>query len=238
MELIKLSDHIYYTECDPTADRPVLGYIMGEKCAVMVDAGNSADHVRDYENARKARNFPAPKYCVITHWHWDHTFGMHDVGAETVAHKNTNKELQRLAAWTWSDEAMKKRLEAGQEIEFADQHIRAEYDRLEDIKVTTSDLAIEEEMVIDCGGITCRCIHMPSAHSDDSVVIYVPEEKVLFIGDIYGDDFYNGHNRDMEKTRQLYQGLSALDFDTAVTGHSRPMPKQELLGFIETFLPK
>lgn len=36
MELKQISNHIYYTECDPRYDWPVLGYILGAKCIVHV----------------------------------------------------------------------------------------------------------------------------------------------------------------------------------------------------------
>lgn len=236
MELKQLSEHVYYTECDPSADRPVLGYVLGDTCTVMIDAGNSENHVRDYERTLDQYGLLKPQYCVITHWHWDHTFGMHALSAETVAHVNTNRELERLSSWVWNDEEMKRRLEEGLEIEFADQHIRAEYGALEDIRVTAADRTFQDAMTIDCGGVTCRCIHLPSAHSDDAVVVYVPEEKVLFVGDIYNDDFYHEHDRDMEKTKQLHDALAQLDFQTAVVGHSSPVSKQNILGFLKKCL--
>lgn len=51
MELKKLTERIYYTESDSKSDRPVLGYILGDKCSVMIDAGNSENHVKDYNYA-------------------------------------------------------------------------------------------------------------------------------------------------------------------------------------------
>lgn len=233
MELKQLSDHIYYTDCDPAYDRPVLGYILGRECAVMVDAGNSGAHAGAFARAVEGRGFPLPRYCVLTHWHWDHTFGMHGVRGTTVAHVNTNRELERLSAWAWDDESMKKRLAEGVEIEFADQHIRAEYPRLEEIRVSTAELTFSDQLTIHCGGLTCRCLHLPSAHSQDSVVVHVPEEGVLFLGDIYNDDFYHGHARDREKTAQLRDGLLGLDFHTAVVGHGRPVAKEVVVRFLE-----
>lgn len=106
MELKQITPHIYYTECDARTDRPVLGYILGSSQSVMVDAGNSTRHIADYNHALKQAGLPEPAYCVITHWHWDHTFGMHAVKAETIAHKNTNRELSRMSAWEWTDSVL------------------------------------------------------------------------------------------------------------------------------------
>lgn len=233
MKLKQLTKHVYYTECDSKTDRPVLGYILGEKQSVMVDAGNSAKHVADYNNAVKQAGFRKPAYCVITHWHWDHTFGIHAVEAETIAHEETNRQLLRMAAWEWNHSAMKHRLESGEEIEFADTHIRAEYDCLQDIHVTPAQRLWEEGLFLDCGKLTCYCMHLPSAHSDDSLVVWIPEEKLLFVGDIYNDDFYKNHYRDPVKTKQLYEALNKIPFDLAVPGHSAPVKKADLMGFLK-----
>lgn len=74
MELKKLSNRIYYLPNEEETDRPVLGYIKGDKFSLAVDAGNSVKHVKKfYEELRKA-NLSLPDFTVLTHW--DHTFGI------------------------------------------------------------------------------------------------------------------------------------------------------------------
>lgn len=70
----------------------------------------------------------------------------------------------------------------------------------------------------------------------DSIVVHIPEEKILFIGDIYGDDMYRDRFRDLQKTRDLHRALTDLEFETAIPGHSEPLSKERLLGFLESFL--
>ncbi|PPK80995.1 glyoxylase-like metal-dependent hydrolase (beta-lactamase superfamily II) [Lacrimispora xylanisolvens] len=235
MRLNRLTENIYYTECDSNSDRPVLGYINGDRCSVMVDAGNSGNHVKDYNFFLTQQGLKKPKYCIITHWHWDHTYGLHAVDAETIAHTKTNQELVRMSSWEFTDSRMKERLISGEEIAFADEHIRAEYPKLKEIKVVPALITFEQKIVLDCGSITCECMHLPSAHSDDSVAVFVPEERVIFLGDIYNDGFYQNHYRDLEKTKQLYQELSMIDFELAVVGHSEPVRKDNILNFLHRF---
>lgn len=236
MQLKKLTDHIYYSEHDTSGDRPVLGYIAGGGMAVMVDAGNSAAHSTTFLKLLQESGLKKPDVCVITHWHWDHTFGLHSLDMETYAHPKTNEKLREMGTWEWNDNAMRERVRNGTEITFADENIRIEYADLTQIKVIPAVHSITDETVFDCGGILCRCLHLPSAHSDDSIVVYVPEEKVLFIGDIYGDDFYHDHSRSVEKTKALHDALAELDFSTAIPGHSQPIPKENLLQFLRGFL--
>lgn len=42
MDLTKVTERIYYLINDRETDRPVLGYIKGDKYSLMVDAGNSS----------------------------------------------------------------------------------------------------------------------------------------------------------------------------------------------------
>ena len=44
MKLHQLTNRIWYTEHDSATDRPTLGYIMGDRRSVMLDAGNSGAH--------------------------------------------------------------------------------------------------------------------------------------------------------------------------------------------------
>lgn len=238
MKFTKITEHIYYSDFDTRVDRPVLGLVLGNNFSVMIDAGNSVNHVEDYNCFLKEKGFEKPKYCIITHWHWDHTFGMHALEMDTIACNKTNEELRRLSSWSWDDAAMKQRLITGEEIEFADEHIRAEYNNTEVIRVVPATITFDKMLIIDCGNVTCECLHLASAHSDDSVIIYIPEEKVIFIGDIYNDDFYNNHHRDLKKTERLYHELSEIDFDIAIPGHSEPISKSDILNFLHKFIEK
>lgn len=235
MQLKKLTEHIYYTPNDPAGDRPTLGYISGNKNAIMIDAGNSAAHNAAFLEQLKKNGLRKPDICVLTHWHWDHTFGLHALNMETYAHTKTNEKLREIAKWKWNNDAMRQRLTDGTEIAFADENIRIEYADPQKTCVVPAGNEIQEEITFDCGGVTCRCLHLPSAHSDDSIAAFIPEEKIIFIGDIYGDDFYNNHSRNLDKTKALYGRLLEMDFTTAIPGHSAPLSKDELLGFLGRF---
>ena len=47
MELIQHSEYIYSTTYETKRDRPSLGYIKGSNFSVMVNAGTSAQHVKE-----------------------------------------------------------------------------------------------------------------------------------------------------------------------------------------------
>ncbi len=238
MELRKITNRVFYTMFSKEADRPVLGYINGREHSLMIDAGNSRNHLRLFNQAVEQEGFRKPDMVAITHWHWDHTFAMHAVEGVTIAHNKTNLKLAEMENWSWSDSDMKNRLDAGMEIEFADTCIRQEYKLLSDIKVTTSTISFSGYMEIDLGDIVAQLHHIPSPHSDDSVCIFVPQEKVLFIGDAVGVDYYNDCYLNKEKLRSMMVVIDGFQFDTCVVGHAEPVSKQKIMSVMDSLLKR
>lgn len=238
MEFRQLTDGIYYSMFDKEADRPVLGYVKGQKYSFMVDAGNSKSHVESFYEALDKEGLKRPDMIAVTHWHWDHTFGLHAAAGITIAHEKTNAKLEEMAEWKWTDSEMKKRLEEKVEIEFADTCIRKEYPLLSEIRVVTSDLSFNDVMKIDLGGVFAELHHVPSPHSEDCVCVFIPEERVLFIGDGVGVDYYNNCFLDKSKLRSLITAVEGFDFDICVMGHAEPMSKQNILNIMHSLLSR
>lgn len=232
IQLKRFSDRIFYSTHDQRADRPVLGYIRGEQFSLMVDGGNSQDHVKQFYQLLKDSDLALPDYVIVTHWHWDHTFGLHACAGKTVACEKTNRKLQELSHWQWTDEAMKRRLASGEEIEFADEHIRAEYLNVQKIRVVTANIVFRGELCFDLGGIHCRIHELPSPHSEDAVAVHVPEAAIVFVGDALSPDYYRNKRYDLQKLQEMNDYLSVLDFVTCVTGHSEPVGKQAVMDYL------
>ena len=73
----------------------MLGYIRGERYSLAVDAGNSRRHGEKFYAALDAAELRRPDFTVLTHWHWDHTFGMHHIHGLSAAHMKTNEMLEQ-----------------------------------------------------------------------------------------------------------------------------------------------
>ena len=46
--LNKLSDTIYYLPNQDDNERPTLGLVCGDQCSLIIDAGNSTQHAKDF----------------------------------------------------------------------------------------------------------------------------------------------------------------------------------------------
>lgn len=230
MNLNKLSDRVYYLPHEAETDRPILGYIIGDKYTLAIDAGNSRDHVDKFYESLKELGFKEPDYTAITHWHWDHTFGMHAISGKSIACNYTNEKLIEVSRWGWSDKDMDQRLQAGTEIEFCDKYIKVEYEDRNDIKVVTSDIIFDTRLTIDLGGIHCILMQVIAPHSYDSVLIYIPEEKVIFVGDADFEDSYNPDVKyDKEKVESYIKTITDIEFDKYIISHDKYETKEEVL---------
>ena len=239
MELKKITDRVFYSPPSSETDRPVLGYVKGDKYSLMIDAGNSPSHVELFYCGLDKFHLPKPDYVAITHWHWDHTFGMCAVDAKTISSRLTNEQLKIMTTWSWTDEAMKRRLQTGEDIEFCDRCIRLEYPDRNRIKVHTSDIIFSDTMTLDLGGVHCELRHIGGPHSEDSVIVYIPEEKVLFVGDADSGDFYNNNGRyDEAKLKNYMNYIEKLDYDIHILGHDEPEKKEETLAYLKGELLK
>jgi glyoxylase-like metal-dependent hydrolase (beta-lactamase superfamily II) len=234
MELKKISDRIYYLPAEERTDRPILGYIRGDNYSLAIDAGNSSDHVEKFYRELRISGLRPPDFTVITHWHWDHSFGIHAVSGKTIAGYLTNEKLAEVQKWEWTDEAMKNRLQSGEDIEMCDWCIRLEYPDRSKIKVVTATIEFTGTMTIDLGGVHCDIREFTSPHSIDSVLILVPEERIIFIGDAESGDYYiNNGEYDRIKLAEMIKVLEEIDVDTIMPGHDGPQPKAAVMNYLK-----
>ena len=93
MELKRLSEHIWNMPFETERDRPNLDYVKGGNWSLAIDAGHSAAHTKAFYALLEKESLPLPSLTVLTHWHWDHTFGMHAVNGLCLANAKTNRYL-------------------------------------------------------------------------------------------------------------------------------------------------
>ena len=210
--------------------RPAIGYVCSGSSSMVIDTGNSPEHISDMYGYIRSQGMPDPIFSMVTNWHWDHVFGMSSSPAKSLANTLTNERLMNMQHWDWSDSALNSRVAAGLEIPAFAESIRKEVPMRHSFKVTTTDISFDSRINIRLEDIIVELHHVGGPHSEDSTVAYIPSDKVLFISDCYREDIYTGGGSiRLGELKQLVKRLEAFDADLFVPAHEEPIRKSEFM---------
>ena len=218
---------VFISEHDPARCRPVLGAVLGRERALMVDSGASAAHAAEFiSSLRRAASLPEgwmPGLVALTHWHWDHSFGLSSLGLPCWAHERCAGHLAALAGLGWDEAQVRARVEAGTELPFTASMIAAEYGSGRDIRVALPDRLFQRAAPLALGGLSVELMHIDSDHSDDTAIVLVPPARAVFLGDITGPAWHEKPVRyRADRVLALFDALEALPADLYIESHEAP----------------
>ena len=153
------------------------------------------------------------RYVINTHFHGDHVYGnQYFLPTPIVGHENCKFDLD--TKWDsnfnryWSREALRPELSR--------------------IVKTTPDVTFNDKMSIWLGSREIQLSFHGRAHSNSDILLYLPEEKVLFVGDLAVNKtlpaFPDGHITDWVS---VLEQVDKVDTDTIVPGHGPVGTKAE-----------
>lgn len=223
----QLTNRIWYQTPVSETDRPIVAVITGDERSLVIDAGNSSQHAALFLDEVERRGLRRPDLVVLTHWHWDHIFGMKQMAVPTIATNRTVEEMQKMVDYEWSDEALEERIHQGIEIPFCADAIKLEFGKDRDIEVILPTIRFTGELEINLGGVTCLLRQVENDHSPGSALVYIPEERVLFLGDaMYADIFSAEWNYTVNQTTRLLDTIGEYEADYYVWSHGEAMAKE------------
>ena len=230
----KLTEHIYCMDADAETDQPFVYYVAGRERSLLIDAGNSPENYRRLIRELQNTGLKEPDYCVLTHWHWDHTFGAIEAACPLIASEGTDRQLKCVMNWNWDETSVMKRLETGEDIEFTLRCMKKQYGDLTGIRIRLPEIVFAGRMTIGLGGITAHLETWDSPHTRDAVMIEIPEERVLIGGDAHYEDFYNGGVYDQRRLTAFAVRLKEMEFEMYLKGHDEPeISRVDLLKLLE-----
>ena len=227
MELYRLTERIWYTSYEEERDRPALGYVKGDSFSVAIDAGHSDAHLAEFYELLKQNGLPLPQLTIITHWHWDHSFALHCINGLSIANRRTDEHLREFIR-NRSEENDRKFLAL-------DPSIAMEYANDRPIKVVAPDIVFDDKLTIDAGNEIIELFEAISPHTNDATFIYLPEEKILFIGDAISGVFPTWI-ADKDKTREQIRLFEEMDLNWIVGGHWDKWNKNDLIDYLKSTL--
>jgi cyclase len=219
-ELRKISDHVYsyLDEKNPAPGANSFGanagVIVGRDAALVVDTLISAkEGHRLLNDVRKITDKPI-KYVVNTHYHLDHAWGncvFAREGAVIIAQENALHDMDK------SKSGMSHPEEYGM----------TALD-LEGTTLTPPTIVFPDHMSVDLGGLTVELQYYGITHTDDSITVYVPRDKVLFAGDIVFNRYHPFMDGDIVNWQKALGKLMKVDATTIVPGHGPIATKTDL----------
>jgi len=217
-------NHFSFLTQDPTPDRPALGYLRGSKYALMIDAGASFRHAELFREHLEIRGNREPDFVFVTHWHWDHVFGLGALDVPILSHEQTRRELEERKDTNWKEEIVRE-----------DWLIKHEFEGREefDLQIVLPQITFSDRMTLDLGGVTAQLVHVNCDHTPDSSILFSPEAGVVFLGDCL---YCAAQNRTYYYREKVFLGLleQLLSYDATlyVDSHRDGIPREKM----ETFL--
>lgn len=180
-------------------------YIKAKDSYILIDTGANYNFAKQaYEAMQKIEDLKVST-IIITHEHDDHWMGNNfykDRFNSTIyAPKSINENY---------NENSKPRI-----FEILDKN------EMENTKVIKADVVVSDEKVINISDKTIKIIPTKlTAHTKDDLIVYLPDEKVIFTGDIIMNQRVTS-NRDgsVIGTLKAIDLINSYDWNTLIAGH-------------------
>ena len=226
----RITEHVWWMPPGPP-DRPSLCAVAGARRTVMLDAGSSPAHTREFLDGLAAEGVAAPSAVVYTHFHWDHVLGAAEAGGLVIAHRLTVEGLADLAARDWSDEGLERRVAEGLSSPDHAAHVKEELPAPRVVEIVPADIVFDDGVDLDLSGVVVRVRHVGGEHSADSCVMLVEPDGVLFMGDATCEPI------SAEGARALHDTVFGFGAEYFVEGHHEAVESRaELEEYFQTLL--
>ena len=160
---------------------------------------------------------PGVRYVVLTHYHADHTYGAYLFPqADVVAHARCRTLLATIGVPALEE-------------------VRVEVPDLEEVVLRLPDITFDDgDIGLRLGGRMVRLIHVPG-HTQDSVMVYVEDDRVLFAADTVMPvpSIADG---DVDTLRASLRKVTELPIENMVQGHGEVILRGEVQGVVDVSL--
>ena len=219
--VIEVADNVYAYIQENCATNA--GFIVSDEGVMVIDSLMTPTLAgKLYTAVRNVTKAPI-RFLINTHFHGDHVFGnQYFQPAPIVAHVNCREEL--MEKFDGNMQRYRGRAELIPE--------------LDQIRMTLPDVTFENRMTIHLGSREIQLSFHGRAHSNSDILLYLPEEKLLFVADLAVNKtlpaFPDGH---ITKWLTVLDEVAKVDANTFVPGHGPVGDRSDFNDAVELLAP-
>ena len=198
----------------------------------------------------------------LSHYHFDHAHGNQafPAGIEIIGHEFTRQKLNGEAGnvleentfRSFSDPVAETVADLAQQAAAESdpyrrarlqERLRVQHEYLEaipEVQPTPPNITFQDKMTlfqaVEGGSREVQLLHFGRAHTGGDVVIFLPEEKVVFTGDMMLPGLSYMGDGHVDEWPDSLEGLKGLDFDYWLPGHGPVMESKEPIDNFQAFL--
>ena len=203
------------------------------------------------------------RYLVNSHYHFDHAHGNQSFpdGVEIIGHEFTRAKLngdignvlEERTFRSFSDPVpsivsnLERRVEeesdSGRRAQLQEQlRVQTDYmNAIPEVNPTPPNITLAEKMtlfqVVARGSREIQLLHFGRAHTGGDVVVYLPQERIAFTGDMMLPGLAYMGDGHVDEWPAALEGLKNLNFDAWLPGHGPVMrDKSQISNFQEYLL--
>lgn len=216
---VEVSEDVYaYVQPDGSWWINNTGFMVGSRGVVSVDASSTEARTRAYLETIAAVSSQPVRTLINTHHHGDHTFGNYLFRSATIV----GQERSRAAAQAWG---LPRSAPYWTDVEWGDVELEPPF------------LTFDESVTVHVDDLRCEVRHLGRpAHTDNDAIVWLPERKVLFSGDLLFKGVtpfvVQGSVGGMLET---LAGVEQLGAEVVVPGHG-PVCGPEVIGEVTAYV--
>lgn len=228
--LVRITDHTWYLppHPDPEAIQPSIGVIAGRTRSILVDAGNGPIHAERVKREISRLGLPPIGSLIYTHHHWDHVWGACAFDAPVIAHERCSDLVAEEMHKPWSAEYVSSLAITDPRLEkTCAARLRAVRDWAR-FRIVVPEVVFGRTHSLDVDGITVELEYVGGDHAEDSIVVRLPQERVIFLGDCYYPPPFHLRTGSVSISTAMLDRLVDERTDYYVDGHTGLMRREEL----------
>jgi len=210
-----------------------IGVILGDHETLLVDAGNGPPVAALLQKEMQNKGFPPVTTIVYTHHHWDHVFGACAFDATIVAHTLCKQILVEQAQKPWGVEYLQAEIQKNPKRQVSFTALKRAIKDWGAFKIIIPEVVFKRSKVLYLGNLRVELQHVGGNHAEDSIVVKVPEEGVMFLGDCFYPPPLHLRGTDISVSITMLSSLEDEAYSLYIDGHGKPFTHRALVSRLQ-----